>query len=350
MVPGGRWLLAALSDGSVLCYDLEDPDMRSTVLTPPRDDPNGDLIYDVTVDIDQSNPTLSFCMVNFPSEFIIQPVTGSLDPMIWLVKLRGHGSSAHLEAHFLHSFPATEPFTTILSVSLSGDLLARLVFTSQFRSYIEVYDWRASTALMHRRTGIFPKRTEKPYSVVLLPGRQLAFVSIRNVTVYDIDDMADDRPIAPIIPQSPSEVRWALFDSDGDFVFQHHQSSLDTKAVTLVLTSNHRMIYHLTIPHNLDSTPHFVHHGKTTQEYCFYVVGREKAFGEKDKSILVQVGMAHESDLGTTGCELNVSQLPEMSLRSRPFPPPILAEDIGRIVTRMDSYVFVLDTCRFSVM
>ncbi|KAH0589874.1 hypothetical protein H2248_000065 [Termitomyces sp. 'cryptogamus'] len=25
MVPGGRWLLAALSDGSVLCYDLEDP-------------------------------------------------------------------------------------------------------------------------------------------------------------------------------------------------------------------------------------------------------------------------------------------------------------------------------------
>ncbi|KAG5349302.1 hypothetical protein C0989_004757 [Termitomyces sp. Mn162] len=53
MVPGGRWLLAALSDGAVLCYDLEDPDMRSTVLTPPRDDANGDLIYDLTVDIDQ---------------------------------------------------------------------------------------------------------------------------------------------------------------------------------------------------------------------------------------------------------------------------------------------------------
>ncbi|KAG5730786.1 hypothetical protein E4T56_gene3459 [Termitomyces sp. T112] len=159
MVPGGRWLLAALSDGSVLCYDLEDPDMRSTVLTPPRDDPNGDLIYDVTVDIDQSNATLSFCMVNLPSDFIIQPVTGSLDLMIWLVNLRGHGSSAHLEAHFLHSFPAAEPNTAILSVSLSGDLLARLVFTSQFRSYIEVYDWRASTALMHRRTVIFPKRT-----------------------------------------------------------------------------------------------------------------------------------------------------------------------------------------------
>ncbi|KAH0589873.1 hypothetical protein H2248_000064 [Termitomyces sp. 'cryptogamus'] len=292
MVPGGRWLLAALSDSSVLCYDLEDPDMRSTVLTPPRDDPNGKLIYDVTVDIDQSNATLSFCMVHFPSDFIIQPVTGSLDLMIWRVNLRGHGSSAHLEANFLHSFPATELFTTILAVSLSGDLLARLVYTSQFRSYIEVFDWRASTALVHRRTVIFPKRTERPYSVVVLPGRQLAFVSIRNVTVYDIDIMVDDRPIAPTIPQSPSEVRWTLFDHDGDFVFQHHQSSLDIKAVTLVLTSDHRMIYHLTIPHNLNSTPHLVHHGKSTQEHYFYTVGREKAFGEKDNSILVKVGMA----------------------------------------------------------
>ncbi|KAH0589861.1 hypothetical protein H2248_000053 [Termitomyces sp. 'cryptogamus'] len=353
MVPGGRWLLAALSDGSVLCYDLEDPNMRSTVLTPPRDDPNGDLIYDLTVDIDQSNPTLSFCMVNYPSDYfnLAQPVTGS-DLTIWRINLRGHGSSAYLEAHFLHSFPATELSTTILSVSLSGDLLARLVYTSQFRSYIEVFDWRASTALVHRRTVIFPKRTERPYSVVLLPGRQLAFVSIRNVTVYDIDIMADDRPIAPIIPQSPSEVRWALFDSDGDFVFQHHQSSLDTKAVTLVLTSNHRMIYHLTIPHNPDSTPHLVHHGKTTQEYCFYTVGREKAFGEKDKSTLVKVGMAHELDLGTTECELNVSRIPKMSLQSqsRYFPPPILSEDIGRIVTKMDSHVFILDTYRSPVM
>ncbi|KAH0589880.1 hypothetical protein H2248_000071 [Termitomyces sp. 'cryptogamus'] len=329
MVPGGRWLLAALSDGSVLCYDLEDPDMRSTVLTPPRDDPNGDLLYDVTVDIDQSNSTLSFCMVNFPSDFIIQPVTGSLDLMIWRVNLRGHGSSA----------------------------LWRRIFCIPFQQRNRLPPYWPSVlvvtylpALMHRRTVIFPKRTEKPYSVVLLPGRQLAFVSIRNVTVYDIDIMVDDRPIAPLIPQSPSEVRWTLFDSDGDFVFEHHQSSLDAKAVTLVLTSKYRMIYHLTIPHNLDSTPHFVHHGKTTQEYCFYTVGREKAFGEKDKSILVKVGMAHESDLGTTGCELNVSQLPEMSLRSRPFPQPILAEDIGRIVTRMDSYVFVLDTCRSPVM
>ncbi|KAH0589845.1 hypothetical protein H2248_000039 [Termitomyces sp. 'cryptogamus'] len=116
-------------------------------------------------------------MINFPSDYfnLAQPVTGS-DLMIWRVNLRGHGSSAYLEANFLHSFPATELCTTILSVSLSGDLLARLVYTSQFHSYIEVFDWRVSTALVHRRTVIFPKHTEKPYSVVLLPGRQLAFV------------------------------------------------------------------------------------------------------------------------------------------------------------------------------
>ena len=91
--------------------------------------------------------------------------TGSLDLMIWCVDLRGHGSSAHLEAHLLHTFPATEPDTMIVAASLSGDLLARIVYTTQFRSYIEILDWRLSTSLVHRRTIIFPRHRDSKGAV-----------------------------------------------------------------------------------------------------------------------------------------------------------------------------------------
>ncbi|KAG5730232.1 hypothetical protein E4T56_gene11652 [Termitomyces sp. T112] len=348
LVPGGRWLLATLRDGSVLCYDLEDPEMRSIVLTPPRDE-NNELIYSVTVDIDRSSPTLRFFMVTYLMDYLPQPLTGSLDLMIWCVNLRGHGSSARLEAHFLHSFPATEPSNTVISISLRGDLLARLMYTPGFRFYIEVFDWRLSTESVHRRTVIFPRQTEVPNSIRLLPGRRLAFVSLHNLFVYDIGIMVDDRPIAPVIPSSPSEHHWALSDSNGSYHFQLCQSNLDTEAVTLVLISK-QMIYQLVIPHNVDHIPHLVHHAEVPRPCYMYTAGREKVLGENFKSILFKVGVANDSESGAiTRCELVVSSTLQRLLCARCAFQPILTEDIGRIIIKADTTIFVLDTSRYRV-
>ena len=183
----------------------------------------------------------------------------------------------------------------------------------------------------------------------LLPGRRLAFISLHNISVYDIGTMVDDRPTTAVISQLPSQSRWALSDGAGNFSFYHRQSSLDTKAVTLVLTSK-QMIYQLVIPHNVDYTPHLIHRAKVPQEFHIYTAGREKALGKKDKSVLVKIGMARDSEQETTGSEVIISQIPDISLWSGPSPPPILAEDIGRIVIQKRCRIDILDACRFPVM
>ncbi|KAG6846240.1 hypothetical protein H0H93_015110 [Arthromyces matolae] len=61
LIPGGRWLLVAIPDYSVICYDLDNVGMKSSILTPARaSSTRGPNL--IAVDVDHTSPTLNFVM------------------------------------------------------------------------------------------------------------------------------------------------------------------------------------------------------------------------------------------------------------------------------------------------
>ncbi|KAG6885094.1 hypothetical protein C0992_005472 [Termitomyces sp. T32_za158] len=69
VVPGGRWLLRTLYDGSVVCHDLDQQEIRSSILVPLRDNFRGAADYRLAIDIDNAAPKLTFNLVSFPSTY-----------------------------------------------------------------------------------------------------------------------------------------------------------------------------------------------------------------------------------------------------------------------------------------
>ncbi|KAG6871634.1 hypothetical protein C0993_002961 [Termitomyces sp. T159_Od127] len=72
VVPGGRWLLCSMSDGSVMCHDLDHHDIRSSILIPSRDNSDDVTSYRLAIDIDNAVPRLKFNLVTFPSNYMGQ--------------------------------------------------------------------------------------------------------------------------------------------------------------------------------------------------------------------------------------------------------------------------------------
>ncbi|KAG6891123.1 hypothetical protein C0992_010417 [Termitomyces sp. T32_za158] len=83
LVPGGRWLLTPLLDGSISYHDLEDAEMWRSLLTPPRDMPNKEAVYRVAVDIDytSTSPMSKFDMVSYPADYLSQLYFSSMPYM-----------------------------------------------------------------------------------------------------------------------------------------------------------------------------------------------------------------------------------------------------------------------------
>ncbi|KAG6881856.1 hypothetical protein C0993_012637, partial [Termitomyces sp. T159_Od127] len=69
LVPGGRWLLRSMPDGSVMCHDLDHHEIRSSILIPSRDHPS-ETSWRLAIDIDHAAPRLKFNLVTYPSNYL----------------------------------------------------------------------------------------------------------------------------------------------------------------------------------------------------------------------------------------------------------------------------------------
>ncbi|KAF8649275.1 hypothetical protein AX16_005903 [Volvariella volvacea WC 439] len=150
LVKGGRWLLVALSSGSVLFYDLDEKDPIQRILIPPSGSTIG--LRKMDVDIDTSSPTLAFKLALLPVQKA-QTISYVLE--VWHVSLvrdtncdtkcntnydtNSESSPLTLVAQRLVSFHP-EPYGPVNDVSILGDRLAYSV-TDEKACYAIVVRW-----------------------------------------------------------------------------------------------------------------------------------------------------------------------------------------------------------------
>ncbi|KAG6896052.1 hypothetical protein C0992_010668 [Termitomyces sp. T32_za158] len=296
VVPGGRWLLRILYDGSVVCYDLDQQEIRSSILIPPRDNFSDVTLYRLAIDIDNAAPKLTFNLVSYPSSYTGDYLYDSqnMDIMIWSVNLCGHGSTAHLEAHLLHSFVANEPGECIRSKTIQ-----------------------------------------------LLPGNRLIVFEWRVVLVYNVAEMLDDQPSTPDLFSHPTTPQWR---HSGDYYLQVHSLGLtwNDEAVSLILTSKEQ-VYRLTVPCNAEKNPYLTgpidaNQSSMRSSTCF-----EKALFKEGDGYLVKLGFSWGSTMtNPTKQSLVVSPLLQASLTENRF-RTYLVEETGRIVIYIYRTIYILD-------
>ncbi|KAG6834946.1 hypothetical protein H0H93_006184 [Arthromyces matolae] len=345
LIPGGRWLLVCTNDNSVLCFDLDDPGMKRSVLTPPNCDACG--FNSIAVDVDKTSPTLKFVMVSYYDVCVLPHEAENLDILFWVVELQGHGSTAYLKANFLHSFQATEIDTTTRSASLCGHLFARVLQTQRFQYYIEVFDWKLSTSSVHQRAVIFPSGTvsQKLDSIELLPDHRLAVITPTNLFVCDIGAITEAQPTPPTIPQDATQPQWTL-SHDGLDLFTHSFTIVDAESISLVSHSREK-IYRLIIPRNAKQAPRLVEHAKITDCRVVSAAGA-RAVVKKDGVLRKVAFSSNSKSMTKPGHEIIMSQdLHQILSNPRSFPNLIFDEDTGRIVFSTSSYgsIFVIETC-----
>ncbi|KAF8968852.1 hypothetical protein BDZ97DRAFT_1915910 [Flammula alnicola] len=159
LVKGGRWLLIATSTGSVVYYDLESSTNIGMPLTPSEFGHEEWPQILMSVDLDESSPTLTFNLaLSFKgSELLDDSDDDDNDPppelvrmvKIWRIALvlndKQHG--AGLSAKYLASFPH-HPFVSYLySLSLLGSHIAFTVFCVNSKQYAIVVDWALQMVL-----------------------------------------------------------------------------------------------------------------------------------------------------------------------------------------------------------
>ncbi|KAJ8701502.1 hypothetical protein PTI98_000270 [Pleurotus ostreatus] len=197
LLHGGRWLLANGRDPCLDVYDLNLMVSQPCVLIRPPDK-WGERVTQYAIDERYTLPNIEVSIALVRQHAYERP--GRLS--IWKIT---NTDSDTLVARHITSF---NTYTTQLcfAMDLRGDYFARCVpLLSGGRTwYIDVYNWRSSCSLIHRKTTII--LNERVDTVRILPGHRILGLGEEDVRIYAID-ASDFRPVPgkhPILAGPPA--------------------------------------------------------------------------------------------------------------------------------------------------
>ncbi|TFK73771.1 hypothetical protein BDN72DRAFT_956325 [Pluteus cervinus] len=199
LVKGGRWLLVSTWSGSIVYYDLDEekPTQRELITVAGR---TGSVM---SVDIDQSSPTLTFNLAlgtaeyppDRPKEYIVE---------VWRVHLGDSAESrfSTLSAELLASFHP-EPQNKVKKLSILGDFVAFCVDLRPSSSfYTIIVNWTDSSYprwLKHSFIHVFDGVRLLPQHQVLL--RQGCYVRLFNfISFWHLATLPTDLRVADVEP------------------------------------------------------------------------------------------------------------------------------------------------------
>ncbi|KAJ8517401.1 hypothetical protein ONZ45_g5408 [Pleurotus djamor] len=183
ILEGGRWLIAAESDGSVLAHDLDHPDAEVQPIIQPKEEDDKKEISELAICMDRSTSSLTF---NVAVIHDIGNIDGTGEPChmsVWRVTLQEELIPTWKSERLSHLIlPYTGP---TIDIALGDMDFARIVEGEDRKRHIEIYDWRHADEATHlksvMRTGISALHLRH------LPMRRLLVAGTGGIAVYDIE-------------------------------------------------------------------------------------------------------------------------------------------------------------------
>ncbi|RDB18600.1 hypothetical protein Hypma_014707 [Hypsizygus marmoreus] len=249
LVPGGRWLLAGLEDGTVLAYDLDAATITPKPLIQPKAKQHP--VYYMSMSRDLSSPNLTFTLSLSPC--LQSDSSPPLIVNIWRVTLVGHGATAQLTATPLKIFHAHD-IGSIGMTAMLGNLLGRSMRNDEGISYIDIFDWAKSTSEAHCKATIFPN--EIIDAIRFLPDGRLLACSAKSFAIYPCVIAEGLQVTAPIAIPKVTEPLWKLPFNGVRILHGALSDGYSDALATYFVVSAGNLIYGLSVPRSVDQSPH----------------------------------------------------------------------------------------------
>ncbi|KAF7773461.1 hypothetical protein Agabi119p4_5628 [Agaricus bisporus var. burnettii] len=347
LVEGGRWLLVPDAEGigRVSVYDLDkkNPSMAHLIEPMHKLDANRTLL--MAVDIARSAKTLTFNLL-LTTNVMRDASSHPAHVRVYKVRLKGHGSNAHLDATHLTTFsiPGVGKFS---SIDISGELFARARRTKE-GTFLEVLKWQESTSITQTRVRIPVDQAIE--AVRIIETNRLAAFSKTDMFIYPIPPFqiiqANALDVYDVVPPL-----WKL-PCPGGRLYRGGLSPVyfdPSFQMTRFVLCAQDGIYGISIPQDRKAKPRLsklVEFETTTESG--YSLGLTKAFFRHRDSSSTTVSYMWVEDEVRRNREFRLRA--SVAIRERGYPgqwdadPPVIDEASGRIVQFTKTGLIVLDT------
>ncbi|KAF8061681.1 hypothetical protein FPV67DRAFT_1673296 [Lyophyllum atratum] len=305
-------------------------------------------INHICIDIDERSPNLAFTMAVSPAWQ--DPDSESfLSIHIWAVTLVGHGEQAYLNASPLRSFRA-HVTGEVADLTLHGQLVGRLMWSSELISSIEVFDWTKTTSSLPCKAVILYGHYLD--CIRLLPGNRLLAFSDSDTTfmIYDVIPVVCEEQLLVTAATHATEPSWRLPCPPKNRTRHGGLSAafIDVNATHFAFFAG-SAVHGLVIPHNVQQPPQTFELARFSgPRFPDLALGFEKMFAHHHRDSALRLGFAWKDDRKGTN--------PDYTVKAREYSrdwnvvwPPILDEGSGRIVQSLINGVLVMDTALSSV-
>ncbi|KAJ8502941.1 hypothetical protein ONZ45_g11302 [Pleurotus djamor] len=178
LVRGGRWLFSPRGSVVVL-YDLDtkDGNIRSFVRT--DDNLNPRMITKLTGYHPSTHPHSEFMLAATFKDSNGNPIGFT----IWTIPTL-LGSHLTISSEFSMNIPPVHCIEPV--VTLHGDLLARALYPDSMPSYVEVFNWKQSTSLLHLKAAFVISGVAR--SLGILPGNRMLVIFHWSVQIFTLPE------------------------------------------------------------------------------------------------------------------------------------------------------------------